>query len=434
LEATRGAILARGEQGIPLLIEQLKSPDKALFQIGLSTARELTGREIAEALAAELDGTAPERASLIIAAIGDRNDAVLPPAVLQAASDGDRQVRLAAIEAVGKLGDAASVPVLLEIAVDADAELSQAAKAALTRLPGETVNAEIVKRLRAANGKPLAALIETIGKRRIDAAAELVNALEQSDEAIREAAITALGATAGPKELDVLILEFSGAENETDTEIAGRALQVASIRMRDREATAAKLAAAMSRARPATKARLLRILGAMGGPKALQTIAAAAKDENAELQDVATQVLGEWMTADAATPLYEIASSDHKHKRRALRGYLRIARQLELPDAERLEMCRKALAIAERDEERALALEAMKRCPSAESIQLASSLVDDSELRDRAVEAAVFIGEQIKDRDPAAARVAGQKALEAEPPRELAERARALARIPQPTN
>jgi len=45
LEATRGAILARGKDGIPLLIEQLRSNDKGLFQIGLTTAREMKGAQ-----------------------------------------------------------------------------------------------------------------------------------------------------------------------------------------------------------------------------------------------------------------------------------------------------------------------------------------------------------------------------------------------------
>ena len=39
LEATRGAILARGEAGIPLLVEQLRSDDKKFLQLGLGTAR-----------------------------------------------------------------------------------------------------------------------------------------------------------------------------------------------------------------------------------------------------------------------------------------------------------------------------------------------------------------------------------------------------------
>jgi HEAT repeat protein len=435
LEATRGAILARGQQGIPLLIEQLQSSDDKLFQIGLSTARELPGGEVAEALAAELAGAAPARAALIVLAIGDLKESTLPRAVLQAAIAGDKPVRLAAIEVVGKLGNAGSVAPLLQIAADRDADLAQAAKAALARLPGDRVDSMLASRLSDASGESLVLLMNTIGQRRIGfLAAELAKAVDHPDHTVRGAALTALGTTAGPVELPVLVSAVIEADNSADTELAGNALQVASIRMPDREATAAALAEAMPRARAAVKSRLLRILGAMGGAKALQTIAEAAKSNDAELQDVATRVLGEWMTADAAGPLYDIAATDHRYKTRALRGYLRIARQLDIPDSERLDMCRKALAIAERDEERALALEAMKRCPSPESIKLATALVADAELRDRAVEAAVFIGEQIKDSDPAAARAAGQKALEASPPRELAERARALTKIPQPTN
>jgi HEAT repeat protein len=429
LEVTRGAILARGEQGIPLLIEQLKSPEKAMFRLGLSTARELPGNEVSEALAAELAAASPERAALIVSAIGDRDDAALPLTVLLATLGGDTRVRLAAIQAVGRRGDANSVPSLLEIASNAEAELAEAATNALAQLPGENVNDELARRLPSATGKSLEVLIATVGQRRINAAAELVKIINHSDESIRRAAIKALGATAGPKELAVLITETNNATSAADAELVGKSLEMASVRMPDREATASQLAAAMQDASMENKARILRILGAMGGQRALATIAAAAQGDDQELQDVGTRVLGEWMTADAAPHLYKIASSDNAYKTRALRGYLRIARQLDIPDAQRLDMCRKALAIAERTDERSLALDAMKRCPSAESIKLATSLVDDAELRNRAVETAVFIGEKIKDTDPSAAAAAGQKVLEAKPPRELAERARALTKI-----
>jgi HEAT repeat protein len=434
VEATRGAILARGEQGIPLLIEQLKSPEKAMFRLGLSTARELPGNGVSEALAAELAGASPERAALIVAAIGDRHDAALPLTVLLATLGGEAPVRLAAIQAVGKRGDANSVPSLLEIAANSEGDLSQAAMAALSQLPGENVNDELARRLPTAEGKSLEVLIATVGQRRINAAAELVKIIDHADEAIRRAALTALGATAGPQELAVLIAQVNDPKSASDAEVAGKALETASIRMPDREATAVQLSAAMKSASPAHQARLLRILGAMGGAKALETIAGAAQGDDGELQDVGTRVLGEWMTADAAPHLYKIASSDNAYKTRALRGYLRIARQLDIPDAQRLDMCRKALAIAERADERSLALEAMKRCPSAESIELATSLVGDAELRNRAVETAIFIGEKIKDSDPSAAAAAGQKVLEAKPPRELAERARALTKISNQSN
>ena len=52
IEATRGAILARQSAGLNLLLETLRSPDKAMFDIGLHTARELDGRAVTEALLA----------------------------------------------------------------------------------------------------------------------------------------------------------------------------------------------------------------------------------------------------------------------------------------------------------------------------------------------------------------------------------------------
>ncbi|MHC4301827.1 MAG: HEAT repeat domain-containing protein [Planctomycetota bacterium] len=65
LEAIRGAILARGSAGIPLLVEQLRSQDNERLGVGLRTARELSGRDVTEALAAELDRLAPDRRPLL---------------------------------------------------------------------------------------------------------------------------------------------------------------------------------------------------------------------------------------------------------------------------------------------------------------------------------------------------------------------------------
>jgi hypothetical protein len=167
----------------------------------------------------------------------------------------------------------------------------------------------------------------------------------------------------------------------------------------------------------------------MGGPTALRTLDSAVRAEDAGMQDAATRALGAWMTADAAPVLLKIAKDDSvgsKYRTRALRGYLRIARQLKLSDSDRLAMCRQALAVAQRGDERALVLDALKRCPSSESVKLASALIDDKELQQNAVETAVFIAEKIKDKDPAAAKSAAEKALKADPRGKLADRARAL--------
>ena len=65
------------------------------------------------------------------------------------------------------------------------------------------------------------------------------------------------------------------------------------------------------------------------------------------------------MTPDAGPQLLELSKTlaEPKYKVRALRGYIRIARQLNMTPAERLAMCRAALAAAQRREEKSLAVE-----------------------------------------------------------------------------
>ena len=128
LEATRGAILARGRAGLPLLVEQLRSSDQDHFEIGLSTARQLQVAGVAEALAQEAVEAPPERGALLLATLLDLDEHVLPAAVLSAAKSGAPPVRVAALAVIGRRGDASIVPALLKIGVEGDPQVSHAAE------------------------------------------------------------------------------------------------------------------------------------------------------------------------------------------------------------------------------------------------------------------------------------------------------------------
>src|SRR5581483_8858753 len=60
LEGVRGAILARRDDGIPLLVEQLHSQDRELFRIGLRAARELPGAKATKTVSDEMHHATPE--------------------------------------------------------------------------------------------------------------------------------------------------------------------------------------------------------------------------------------------------------------------------------------------------------------------------------------------------------------------------------------
>ena len=397
VEATRGAILARGADGIDLLFEQLQSDDKKLVQIALMTARELKGDGVTEALVKNLAKVPEDRQPLVIIALADRGDEAVLPAMLKAAKNGPDSVRVAAIGVVKRLGDASSVSDLLEIAAESDKAPAQAARDALKALSAEGVDKEIAVRLDKASGNTRQVLIELVGQRRIPAVPALLKAANDKDANVRAAALTALGQTVPLDNVAILIDRVVAPQHPEDREPAARALVAAAVRMPQRDACAEKLVNAMAKAKQPEKVTLLKTLGAMEGDVALKAIGTAAEGGNAELQDVASQLLGKWMTVDAAPVLIELAKSDidNKYKIRALRGFIRIVRQFDVPNKQRIEMCRAAMAAAQRDDEKKLVLQVLERYPSVDAMQLAVQTAKTPSLADTAKAAAMAIAQKI---------------------------------------
>lgn len=398
-EASRAVILARGADGIPLLVELLRSPSRRLFNMGLFTARELGIARRAGPLAGAVDRTLMEevtrlrdadeaRGAMVIAALADRGGAgesaaasaaPIRVAMIQSAQAGPRTMRLAAVAALGRVGDASVVGPLLDVAKDV--EYAAVVRQALATLVDPAADAEIRGRLAGADEAVLPMLVGLVGDRRIDAVAQIVPLVDHRSAEVRSAALGALGTVVDLANLDVLIRAIgapgSGDAADAERAIAIKALTEASVRMEDREACAAKLAAALAAAGPAQQIVLLDTLGEVGGTRALQTLAAAAASADEAQQDAATRLLGKWMTADAAPVLLGLSQPDAppRFRTRALRGYLRIARQFVLPDMERAAMCRRALAAATEEVDRKAILEILKRYPGPATLEVAREAV-----------------------------------------------------------
>lgn len=397
LEATRGAILARKNDGIALLMEQFQKADKGLFNIGLSTAREFPGSDLDKALATELTRVNAERAALIIQAMADRKDTLILSAIVEAAGSGPKPVRLAAITVLSRVGDQTCLSLLLETIAGDDKELSEAAKGTLAELPGDKINAEIAARLDKAEGKMYPFLINLVGQRRIEATPALLKALDNSDSAVRGAALAALGETVALKNLSVLVTQAVSPKHADDADAAQKALKAASVRMPDRDACAEVLAQAIDKAPAATKGTLLDILGEVGGDKALKTLGAAAKSKDPQLQDAGSRVLGKWNSVDAAPVLLDLAKTgpNPQYQVRALRGYIGLARKFAMPEDQRTEMCQKALDTAKQVAEQKLVLDVLKLHPSLDALKLTIKTIQDAELKADATAATLAIAQKL---------------------------------------
>jgi HEAT repeat protein len=386
--ALRGAILARGKEGVPLLVEAMHGSDYALAAAAARSAMESPGAEITDALLAELPKVPAERQGLLILALADRGDARVLPAVLQAAQSSDGQLRIIAFRALKRVGDASCVAALLDAAAEGNDEVSQAAMESLESLQDKSVDDQLVKRLSAAQGKLRMVLIELAGRRHTAAATPaLWLAADDADPAVRGAALAGLGAVIETADLPKLTARLAATKDDQEAGALDKALRDVCLRSEDREAVAAQLVAALAAAGGPVKARILETLNVVGGATSLEAAAAAARSGNEELRDAAFRVLGEWKSADAAPILLELHNTvnDDRLKIRAIRAYIRIARQFDMPDDRRAAMCRTALEIADRDADKRLVLEVLLRYPSEEMQAIALEAAEVPALKEQAL-------------------------------------------------
>ncbi len=414
--AMQNAILARGEEGIALMVEQLKSDDARLRGVSLRAARLIPGEAVANALLSLLGEVPAEQQAKLLTALADRGDASALPAVVKAVGSDAKELRLAAIEALVALGGADNVNLLLEAAADDDADISTAARQVLIAMPGAEVDAAVVAAVAGSQGKALALAIETAGERRIMAASEaLEKAAQSSDMQIQLAAVQALGKTVGVDRLPGLVDRLSKADTDEEKAVAQQAIKDTVIRMPDEDACAAKIAECMDGAPAEVKVFLMDRLLDISGQTALKTVVAIARSGDDAMQDKATEILGNWTSPEVAPELFALAKDlkENKYKIRALRGYIRIARQLNPSPEEGFTICQNALGLAERADEKAIVLEhSIIRYPSADALQMVMAYVQDPVLGKVACDSAIKIGESIVDGNKAAVAAAMKKIVE----------------------
>lgn len=404
LEATRGAILARGSAGVSFLMEQLRSADKGRLGIGLRTARELPGRDVTEALAAELNELSPDRQPLLLLALADRTDAAVLPAVVNAAKNGKKELRITAIGVLPRIGDVSCVPVLLEAAAESDAGLSQAAKATLTKLPGKDVDADLLARLPQATGATRRVLIELAGSRQIAGTLPaVVSSIKDADAGVRGAAVQALGILGGAQQVpDLVALAQKTQDAKERGDIEKSLLAVSG---RSGAACVKDLLPLMKSDDGSLRMVGLHALAIVGGPDALAAVKAAIGDKDEAVQDEAVRTLSTWPNnwpgdAAAAEVLLALAKTDKKvsHQVLGLRGYLQYIRGAEaLAGDQKLARVKDLLGLIQRSEEKRLAVSVVGGVPAAGAFDLLTTLSADPAVTEEACSAMLnLVGRNIQ--------------------------------------
>jgi HEAT repeat protein len=419
LEGLRGAILARGSAGIPLLLEQLQSNDRPCFNIGLRVARELPGPEATEAVAGAFRQATPERQPLLLLALADRGDPAATPVVTEAARNGAKNLRLVAIEILDRSGDPSSLPVLLHDAADDDPEISQPSLSALARLPGNDVDSKLLDRLvdpSLPSGRMRQALMTLAARRGIEGALPfIVLSLSDPDAEMRRAAIQALTTLGGKNEVAALAQALE--KSQIPAERAHIQTVLVTLSGRIGTPCVPSLLSLIQDVAPESRKAALPALVAAGGSDALAAVAAATGDQDPSFQEEAVRALCTWPNAwpeDAAVaePLLRIAKTDANSSRQilALRGYLQfLLGDEKLKPDDKLARLQEIMPLLQRPQEKITAIAVLQEIPTPAALDLLAAFASEPAVADEACVALVQAATQNKT---AFSRDQRQKALQ----------------------
>ncbi len=397
--ALRGLLLARGAQGLRILVKTLKGKSEPSFNTALIAVREVPGTDVTQGIVAALGELSTARQAKLIGVLGERADRAALPAVLKAARSGAADVRLAAIGTLKTLGDASAVPVLIEVAAQSDEQAAALAQSTLAKLPGKEIDDALLAKLaHGGDAKLRPAVLEAVGQRRIRSAIPTLRkaALESSGQ-IRLAAISALGQTVTLEELPILTSALGKAGTPEEKKAVLDALHAAAGRMPDRAACTAKLVHAMSGAAVDERCLLLEVFTSVGGASALKAVSASAKDSNDRIRAAATNVLGNWQSEKASYALLSLVktSNDSEDRLGALRAFSALVRRLGFPKEERIGVCKQAMELSRSDDERKVVLHTLAGIPAPETLALLATYLADPGLREAASQAALTIADRI---------------------------------------
>lgn len=398
--AARGGLETAGPEAQAELIRYLRGQDDALARAALWMAnRALPGEALTRRLVEEVARVPAERRIALLRAIASRRDAAVPAALTQ-------------------------------LIGGSDPELSQAAREALRNLPVET-REQVIEALLKSNDSALhltgIVLVRDLRLPRFTPALRPLLRATESD--VRVSAMQAMGDLSDAPDLPPLLEALGAARSDAETEAAEQAITSLCGRSADSEGCAVQIAGALRNMPPARQAGMVRLLGSLGGPAALQSIRAALNASEEAVRVAALEALWEWKTPDAAPDLRRLAQSAKSagEQVRALRGLLRIASNRDVSPEQRLALCREARPLIQRDEEKVLLLAALSAIPAVDSVTMAADYLEGTTTREEAAAAVVAAAEPlIQANQGAAVRQALEKAASLAQNPETRQRAQAL--------
>jgi hypothetical protein len=273
---------------------------------------------------------------------------------------------------LGSLGNTTDVPLLIRT-LDAEGPEKAAARAGLVQLTGPEVAAAIVAQMKQAPPEMRVKLLAVLGARRAnDTVPAILDAAQEDDVAVRMTAMGVLGQLARPEHIPGMLKGLLKATPGAERDSAGIDVMLVCNRIADANKRANPLLAAWKALGPDERLAVLPTLGRVGGPAVLEIVAEAIADKDPQRHAAGIAAICLWPNASVAPRLIALArnESDADQRLLALRALIRVAALPDgRPDAQRLDLLKKAMAMATEEDDRNYVLKRAKAIRTIETLR-----------------------------------------------------------------
>lgn len=411
IAALAGVVRVDAANAEKTLLANIKGDDPALQSAAIAMLRQLPGKKVPTNAVQMLPQLSALHKVQMLAAWDDLGDRTVLSAVVQATTDADENVRIAALKSLAKLGDANSVTLLAKTAATASGPEKQAAQSSLYLLPGEPVDAKIIALIPGAEPKEKVELITAVAERDTKGAVPtLLQATKDQDGRARLAAIKVLGSVATPSDLGSVIDVLVDTQTEAEQGEAVSSVALIAKKITEPGKQSELVLAKLSQVKDVNaKVGLLRALGRIGESEALPTLRESLSNKNEDLQVAAIRALSDWPPPAVTQDLLDLAqkSTNKRNQILALRGFIgQVRGNTELADEDKITQYRKAMDLATELNEKRMVISGIGELKSAPALQVAVDLLANPDLQAEAEAAVLQISRTVRRDNPEAVKKA----------------------------
>jgi HEAT repeat protein len=375
-----------GENPTGLLAEAMDDNNMEYRAAALKFALPYVTPATSELWLSKLGKASPEAKVQLVQMLGKAGSAAALPKITKLMKSKDQQLKLAAIDAVSAIGQEQALDDVYKVMRKGDTTTIAAASAAILRMKGNGVTEKIAGYIPKSKPQVQIALINILAARSANAQiASIYDLLDKKDTTVKHAAYAALKRTVTKNDLPRL---FSLMKTQSDPKEL-QALQDAAISAYQGTPQAAtdvdQVFGQMTAAPADKKVWYYKILGSLGGTKALDAVTSAfyANESN---QKPALDALASWQDAASAPALLKISQETKNPEQLnvALRGYLDLLRKSNFLPEQRLLKLRDAMAVARTTEQKQMVLRDLEQFKIFNALVFAGKYLDDPALQESA--------------------------------------------------